>query len=164
MTQWSVSVSVGRPGSRDVEAGVAAISERLREFAPVVSVGSDAATVRIAVEGNVVRDALSRALVEVRDALTEVGWPRDVRHVDATEWSEFEKRLEEPTYPELVGVTEIAELFGTSRQRVSELARSRRFPAPLADLAAGPVWAKPAVARFAQEWDRKPGRPRSKTN
>lgn len=164
MSEWSVAVTVPAPQkSRDLESDVRAISEKLEGLAPVVSIGSSEATVRVAVEGNFVRDALAPALVRIRSALDEVGWPHEVRHVEATEWSEFERRLDEPTYPEVVGITEIAALLGTSRQRASELARSPRFPAPLADLAAGPVWPKAVVTRFAHEWDRKPGRPRSKT-
>ncbi|HYP23268.1 MAG TPA: hypothetical protein VEV43_06825 [Actinomycetota bacterium] len=164
MTEWSVAITVGRPAGGDVEAEAGEVVAALGEFAPAVSVGRGDATIRLALAGNTVRDALSRALVEVRGAVEAVGWPPGVRHVEATEWGEFEKRLEAPALPELVGVTEIAELLGTSRQRASELARSPKFPAPLADLAAGPVWPKPVVARFAEEWERKPGRPRSKTS
>lgn len=164
MSEWSVAITVSSPGDgRDLDGDVARISAELDGLAPTVSVGSEAATVRVALDGNMVRDALARALVEVRAALDEVGWPHEVRHVEAVEWSEFERRLDNPTYPELVGITEIAQLLGTSRQRASELARSSRFPSPLAELAAGPVWLKPTVTRFAEDWDRRPGRPRSKT-
>jgi hypothetical protein len=163
MSEWSVAITVGAPVSGLRDSDVTAVAEELTELAPVISVGAEAATIRVAVEGVAVDDALALALARVDCALEEVAWPRDVRHVEATEWSEFERSLEEPTYPDLVGITEIADFLGTSRQRASELARSQRFPSPLAELAAGPVWFKPTIAKFVAEWDRKPGRPRSKT-
>jgi hypothetical protein len=60
------------------------------------------------------------------------------------------------------GVTELAGLFGVSRQRMSELRTRADFPSPVAELAAGPVWTESSVTRFIGEWERKPGRPRKK--
>ena len=73
---------------------------------------------------------------------------------------ELEKQVMESNVPELVGVTELAQLLGVSRQRASELARSRDFPAPIAVLRSGPVWRKTAIARHVGKWERRPGRPR----
>ena len=58
------------------------------------------------------------------------------------------------------GVTELAKLFDVSRQRVWELRRRPGFPAPIAELAAGPVWTVSSLQRFLEAWPRKPGRPR----
>jgi hypothetical protein len=33
------------------------------------------------------------------------------------------------------------------------------FPAPLAELRGGAVWDAAAIRKFAEGWDRKPGRP-----
>lgn len=55
---------------------------------------------------------------------------------------------------DLVGVAEVAALLGVSRQRVSQLAASESFPAPEAQLAAGPVWLRAAV----EQWARSTGR------
>jgi len=63
-----------------------------------------------------------------------------------------------------VGVTEIAKLLGVSRQRVAQLRRRRDFPAPIAELAAGPVWTRTSLTRFVEAWPRKPGRPRSEVS
>lgn len=70
------------------------------------------------------------------------------------------RELEEPgeTY---VGVTEIAEMLGVSRQRVPQLRERPGFPAPVAELAAGPVWRLSSLQRFLAEWPRRPGRPPS---
>ncbi len=43
---------------------------------------------------------------------------------------ELDRRIQESNAPELVGVAELASLLSVSRQRASELARSRGFPAP----------------------------------
>lgn len=164
VTEWSVAVTTRGPGPVDAfEDAAAAVTAKLSDFAPVLAISPDEVTVRIAVEGETAEAAVGLGVSKVRRAVESAGWPGHVVEVEASEWATFEKRLDEPTYPELVGITEIATLLGTSRQRASELARSARFPAPLAELAAGPVWPRPTIARFVDEWERKPGRPRSKT-
>jgi hypothetical protein len=62
--------------------------------------------------------------------------------------------------PQLVGLAELAKLLGVSKQRVSELRARDDFPKPIADLAAGPVWALPMLQRFLKEWPRRGGRPK----
>lgn len=76
---------------------------------------------------------------------------------------EQDRRLSEPAYPELVGVTEIAKMLGVSRQRASALQTAAGFPHPLQVLASGPVWPRTWVERFAETWERKGGRPRKPT-
>jgi hypothetical protein len=66
----------------------------------------------------------------------------------------------ESNAPDLVGVAEVAELLGVSKQRASDLAHSEGFPAPVATLRAGPIWRRSQLARFAGGWERRPGRPR----
>lgn len=73
---------------------------------------------------------------------------------------EFDRRLEQPAFPQLAGVSELAELLGVTRQRVAELRHRPDFPAPVTQLKAGPVWRIDDLSRFVDEWDRKPGRPR----
>jgi hypothetical protein len=34
------------------------------------------------------------------------------------------------------------------------------FPAPVGELASGPVWLEGDLSRFMDTWERKPGRPR----
>lgn len=60
----------------------------------------------------------------------------------------------------LGGVTEVAELIGISRQRFADLRARADFPAPVAELASGPVWDIDAVRRWAGSGARRgPGRP-----
>jgi prophage regulatory protein len=50
---------------------------------------------------------------------------------------------------ELVGVAEIAQMVGVSRQRINELVRSDPdFPTPEAELAAGRIWIRESVERW----------------
>lgn len=55
----------------------------------------------------------------------------------------------------LVGVAEIAELLGVSRQYVDRLSRTDdTFPVPEAELKSGRVWKREAI----EKWGRKIGR------
>ncbi|MGH9013084.1 MAG: hypothetical protein ACRDZ1_03975 [Acidimicrobiia bacterium] len=83
-----------------------------------------------------------------------------VVRAEALTFEEHDRDIETPNFPELVGVSEIAELLGVTRQRASALAQTREFPSPVATLASGPVWTRPSLNRFVEEWPRKDGRPR----
>jgi hypothetical protein len=74
---------------------------------------------------------------------------------------ELYRRAARPTLPELMSAAEIADELGISRQRVHQLRSTTGFPAPLADLRGGAVWDAAAIRKFAQTWERKPGRPRT---
>jgi hypothetical protein len=52
---------------------------------------------------------------------------------------------------ELVGTAEIAEMLGVTNQRVDQLSRTESFPAPIAVLAAGRIWQREAIERWARE-------------
>lgn len=55
---------------------------------------------------------------------------------------------------DLVGVAEVADMLGVTRTRVSQLASVPGFPAPVARLAAGPVWDRKDVEAWAKETGR----------
>jgi predicted DNA-binding transcriptional regulator AlpA len=60
-----------------------------------------------------------------------------------------------PKKLDLVGVTEVREILGVSRQRVHQLIRDREdFPEPVAELASGRVWLRKDI----EMWARKTGR------
>ena len=71
----------------------------------------------------------------------------------------LERRLEQQNQITLVGIRELADLLGVTRQRASQIAATRNFPAPLAKLAAGPVWNKASLTWFLEDWAREPRRP-----
>jgi predicted DNA-binding transcriptional regulator AlpA len=59
----------------------------------------------------------------------------------------------------VVGIAEIAEMLGVSKQRASELGGQDNFPRPMATLRSGRVWRRADIERFAKDWKRKPGNP-----
>ena len=67
-----------------------------------------------------------------------------------------------PHLPGYVGVSEIAELLGLSRQRVYQIlnAPRSRFPQPAAQLSRGALWNRDEVERWAER-DRPSGRPKA---
>lgn len=56
----------------------------------------------------------------------------------------------------LMGTKEIGDLLGVSRQRAQQLAQKPDFPEPQARLAAGPIWLREDVERWAREAGRLP--------
>lgn len=82
-------------------------------------------------------------------------WPVILFEVTAS--SALEASLEEPNFPQLLGVGEVARLVGVSKQRVSELARGRNWPRPVVTLSSGPVWLESTIRQFVAQWDRRPG-------
>ena len=51
---------------------------------------------------------------------------------------------------DLVGVAEIAELLGISRQRVNRIVQTHRdFPDPVATLTAGRIWQRADIEKWA---------------
>lgn len=63
--------------------------------------------------------------------------------------------------PQLYGVSELAERWGTSRQRASEITTdqvSRGRLGPPADLKCGRVWTARQIREFEEKWPRETGR------
>jgi hypothetical protein len=59
-----------------------------------------------------------------------------------------------------MGLKEIADLLGVSRQRAGQLAATQGFPEPVARLAAGPIYDTDEVKRWAKTRNTKIGRPK----
>ncbi len=84
-------------------------------------------------------------------------WP--VVRVEAVQEDVLDEELERSNFPDLVSGPEAAAMLKVSRQRLHQLAMTSRFPKPLYELGAGKLWHRAAVERFAETWERKPGRP-----
>jgi predicted DNA-binding transcriptional regulator AlpA len=64
----------------------------------------------------------------------------------------------QPTAPgSLLGVSEVAELAGISRQRAHVLTRRAGFPAPVVALKMGLVWRAVPVERWLAEYEKRKG-------
>lgn len=66
---------------------------------------------------------------------------------------------EEPTFPPMVAVPDIADMLGVSRQQAHRLANREGFPAPALEPRTGPLWLLAAVESWSQHTERKAGRP-----
>ena len=71
----------------------------------------------------------------------------------------MDAHLNEPSFPEVVGYAEIADMGGFSRQRARQLADSAAFPHAVISTAQGPLFSKHAVERWLETRNTKPGRP-----
>ncbi|MGH8825173.1 MAG: helix-turn-helix transcriptional regulator [Jiangellaceae bacterium] len=83
----------------------------------------------------------------------------DPTGIEALTDVEYERQALEPNVPEIVSAAEAADILGVSRQRLHQLRRHPRFPAPLYELRTGPLWTRDAIEWFVGVWERKPGRP-----
>ena len=113
------------------------------------------------VEGSDPVTEAARSAVEMFEAACEqVGIVHDgIARVDVMTDPYLERWItQEPV--RYAGVSEVADLFGVSRQRVAQLRTKPGFPAPVAELRSGPVWDVSSLGLFLQEWERRPGRPR----
>lgn len=107
-----------------------------------------------------IAEVAARATRWFEQGCEELGLRHDgIARIDVQE--ERYEELELAREPDrFVGVSEIAQLLGVSRQRVMQLRQRDDFPEPVAELAAGPVWRMFNLQRFIAEWPRKPGRPK----
>jgi hypothetical protein len=159
-TQWRATVAWPRPESLNSEAldrlvrglpgfGIAGAGDRLMHAEMTV----EAPTLRAATEA-----ALRAARAAHQDALGRPGEPRQLRVLTV---ADFDDELARPAAAELVGLAEVAEELGVSRQRAGQLVdENPDFPGPVARLASGPVFTRASVLAFGRRWERRPGRPR----
>lgn len=92
--------------------------------------------------------AVDEGVRTLREASASVGLPDSpVVDVEASTLDELADAATEEV-PQLIGVTELAELLGVGHHLVTLLVRAKGFPAPAAELNAGPVWTLDGVNRF----------------
>ena len=131
--------------------------DALAGHGPAVGGGGDRYDVQFSLEAPDVGAAMRKALRLWRRAVDEARLPEwPIVRTQLLTAAELDAELARPG-PILVGVSEIAGLLGTTRNRAWQVTRKADFPRPLADLAGGPVWALPMVARFLEEWPRRRG-------
>jgi len=157
---WTAQLSYDAPGldaarRQEITAALGATELRYDEERGwlTVTVEVDAATLRQAADA-----ALRAASQAVGSAAAGVmsSRPRQIRVLPA---DDFAGEIAHPAPVELMGVSEIAELLGVSRQRVNQLIAGEDFPRPVSRLAAGPVFTTASIEAFQKRWTRKSGRP-----
>jgi predicted DNA-binding transcriptional regulator AlpA len=163
VTWWSVLIELSTSG------GTAAVitDEMLDDLMDAVAVASGSVlaeehrySARLAVNADSAPQAMSGALTILSDAIDKSGAPRwPIVRLDAMTFDELERDLERTRMPDLVGAGEVCELLGVSRQRLHQIRHEKAdFPKPIVELAAGPLWTRPAIESWASTWDRRPGR------
>jgi hypothetical protein len=162
-TTWNAEVSFRTVGKATFTDEIAeGFLEALADFAPAVAITPRVLTLSFSVDaGDDPMQASELAWETISEALGRVNpmVPLEVSRLELETLDELSERLERVDTPQLVGIAEIADVFDVSKQRASELSRSDAFPDPLAELAAGPVWARSSIERFREAWERRPGRP-----
>jgi hypothetical protein len=154
MREWSVDIEAETYPDHD-EVSADEILERLARYAPALSLGPAGLDVRVNVKATDIYKAFERAWEAVHKAIPGV---KPVR-VDVEAVEDLGRRLNESNKPDVVGVAELAEMLGVTKQRASALAQENSgFPPPITFLKSGPIWKRSHVARFAGKWIRKPGR------
>jgi predicted DNA-binding transcriptional regulator AlpA len=101
---------------------------------------------------------IQRSLAAASEALDKEGvtdWTIDQTSLMSTDTFRDEIRSRLP----VVGMAEVTDLLGVTRQRVHQYVEDGRFPERVAQLRSGPVWARQDVLEFANQM-RGPGRPR----
>lgn len=169
MTTWHAhTVAVAPPGADpiDLDKHADTVMEYLEPYHGVTTIGEHRVTLSFTLDdidaGTTPTDHALAVTHQILDGSGLGDWT--ITHVEVKTEDELDAELARPTFPELVGVTEAAEILGVSKQRVSWLAKNHpRFPRPAIELAAGPVWYRPAIDKWLETWDRKPGRPKTKT-
>jgi hypothetical protein len=166
MTVYHVTVEAAGEGPPPTADDLDAFLERLGPEATVLGspeTGGPRYGADITVEADSPFSAVGDAGTLFAKAQSQAGLPQwPIVRLSVVTDDELDAELARPTFPELVGIREIATLLDVTPQRASTLCRTRSFPTPIAQLRAGPVWTAASVRRFVDDWKRQPGRPRLK--
>lgn len=161
MTGWSVHIATHGGRKPTATAFEQFIDLMLKHHAAVT--GSQNHTgygAQFSVDADDAQAAVTRGLKIFRTAVTASNMPAaTIERVEALTDDELDRELEQPAFPDLIGVAELAELLGVTRQRASEIQTRAGFPAPVVKLKSGPVWKRTSINAFLETWSRKPGRP-----
>lgn len=160
--QWQVMID-GRLEQPLTEDQIDLIAGKLAEHDAALSVGEHDLGVTLTVDAQTAAQAVADGVSRICAALeaASVALPYDVYAGEAITVDEADRRLAQPTIPELVGAVEAAEILKVTRQRVHQLASENpRFPAPVVTTATASLWTKASIEAFGKSWTRKPGRPR----
>lgn len=147
-----IQVAAGDGGGLpELQEQVRPLFDALAERGGVVQGSADGQrySVRLSVRAPDHDAAVAEAIELVREATAAAGLPEwPVVQVEAPTLDELEQEHGDHDVPELVGLPELAELLSVTPERAAILARSKGFPAPVAELQSGPVWSRPTVESY----------------
>ena len=116
MTEWSIRLEYDhvRPGD-DLEDRVEQLLEILKPHSPAASYGASSVAVRISIDDRTPDAALAPAIPHVNGAVAAADLTRTMPvHMEIESAEHLQRELEHPSTPELIGVSEIAEILGVS--------------------------------------------------
>jgi len=161
MSSWTARVEWAQHApSNDTE--LEQLVERLAPYAGAIGVEKPSAGpgypetwgAVITLEAASLRQATVAALQHVEQAVGQ-----KATGIEVLTTHEHERRVKQPSIPELVGYAEIAEMAGVSRQRARQLGDVIGFPTAVVETHTGPLRVRSQVEAWLERWDRKPGRP-----
>lgn len=170
MTTWYTETDIDLPIDPDTDAGIntlADLTAALPRFGGIThNAKTGVATIRLNTDADTLVQAITDTLEVVATAITKIlDEPEPPTRIEVMPLAAHLENIERGAGSlELAGASEVAEILGVVRQRVSQLANSHPdFPAPLAELHSGPVYDAAAIRAFNETWTRKAGRPAKKT-
>lgn len=138
--EWTVTIE-GRPSKAiDPED----VIEELAEFSPAVQYGDGL----LSTTATRVASSPTEAYDFIYEALNPLTGKLDVELVEVKTTERQDRDLERSNLPEFVGIAEISELAGTTRQRVFQMTANRGFPFPVMELRSGRLWSRAAVETY----------------
>lgn len=160
---WTARVEWEQPTDAITEEWAVDLVDRLAPFSAAIGTQKESAgpgypetwSADLTVEAGTLRQAIAAALQEVEQATGH-----KATGIEVLTDHEYERRVMQPTIPELVGYAEIAQLAGVSRQRARQLADIIGFPPAVVETQSGPLRVRDQVERWLATWERKSGRPR----
>jgi len=148
-TEWTVTIE-GRPAKVvDPED----ILDELAEFSPAVQFGNGLLSTTATRRANSPIEAYDY----IYEALNPLTGKLEIELVEIKTTERQDRDLEISNLPELVGLAEIADMAGTTRQRIFQMTANRGFPFPVMELRSGRLWNKAAVESYLET--RRPGVP-----
>lgn len=162
MNEWDVEIDFAADPRLDrIEDVADAFVDLTVNVDGVAGVHEGTLTVAVTIRARDYREAIDEATEGIMTSLARITpIELEIARVQAStaEWTQA--AVDRPL-PEMMGVAEVAERLEVTKQRVAELRDAERLPAPLTHLRSGPIWPRPAIERFLEGWDRRPGRPKS---
>lgn len=157
---WFVDVDFIFSGAlaEDVEFDVL---DALRKYKALFTVSRDRLTggISLSLQAHSAQEAVA-SLTDVLQPVHALLGGLHVSKIDVMDEQTRQTMSDTPTFPELVGYVEIAQMADVSRQRARQIAALEGFPVPVVETAAGPLRVKTAVEDWLMSWSRSPGRPR----
>lgn len=155
---WTVRVDWRRHTEID-EPELELVLDRLEGLHPAINIERTEALINplhlsatVTLEAATLRQAATMALQAVEAAVDT-----KARGMEVLETEEFDRELDRPQIPALVGNADIAEMLGVSRQRAAKLDESPGFPPAVAHIKAGPLRVRNQVEKWAASWERRSG-------